>query len=428
MTWGSVACFAVLACILLSMIRKGADPVSPARVFGAIWTLALGLVQLKLSALQRDWEIESWLLLLIGIGAYLVGAFCMYVLNVDKPLQPISAMRTMLRTTELDDRKLFRLICISVLVYGVSYVVIYAVKGFLPVFVVGTKISRVDFYVFGFGVLINSTAFIIFFTVLYAVLVRGRKAQKLLLAFLATISLGSYFLLLQRFQVIMSVVLCFVLLYYATTYVRLRTALLPFALGAGVFYWISSLRFSNVVATFLYSTSKMRFTKTYAMLTEPYMYVVMNLENFANAAARLEQHTYGYFSLDFIVAFFGLKYPLQDYFVIDRFPFLFSSYNTYTAFWWFYEDFGIPGLAIIPFLLGTGTAWVYYKMRRAPSIPNVTAYGMMIFTSSISFFVFPIAFLWFEYNALALYLILRWTLKPRREPAGEVPMPETANA
>jgi oligosaccharide repeat unit polymerase len=410
MTWGSLVCFAVLAGILLSMIRKGADPISPARVFGAVWSLALGLVQLKLSAFQREWHVESWLLLLTGIGAYLVGAFCMYVLNVDKPLQPLPAMRTILRKTEVNEQRLFRLICLSVLIYGISYIAIYAVKGFLPVFIVGTKISRVDFYVFGFGVLINSTAFIIFFTLLYTLLVSGKRFKKMLLIFLAAIALGSYFLLLQRFQVIMAVVLCVVLLYYATTHVRLRTAFVPFALAASVFYWISSLRFSNVVATFLYSTSKMRFPKTYAMLTEPYMYVVMNLENFANAAAKLEHHTFGYFSLDFVVAFFGLKYPLQDYFMLDRMPFLFSSYNTYTALWWFYYDFGVPGIAIIPFLLGTGTAWVYYRMRRAPSIGVVTAYGMLIFTSAISFFVFPMAFLWFEYNALALYLILRWTL------------------
>jgi hypothetical protein len=31
----------------------------------------------------------------------------------------------------------------------------------------------------------------------------------------------------------------------------------------------------------------------------------------------------------------------------------------------------------------------------------------------ISYFNFPIAFLWFEYNVLALYWLLRWTIVPR---------------
>ena len=143
----------------------------------------------------------------------------------------------------------------------------------------------------------------------------------------------------------------------------------------------------------------------------------MNLENFARAVNRLEYHTFGYFTFDFVTAIAGLKYWISDYFGVDRMPYLISGYNTYTAFWSFYRDFGIIGLVLIPLLLGFGISMMYYRMRRKPSIKSVTAYGVMVFVMVISFFNFPISFLWFEYNVLALYWLLRWTMPKKEEEA-----------
>lgn len=413
MSWISWVSFGICIGIILSMIRRDADLLSPARVFGFVWSLAIGLTELKLSRFQTEWNAQSWILLLLGLGSFLVGVFITYVLNVGRHVVPIDTMRRELRHAQVYEERLFKAIWISVIVYGVSYLVIYAVKGFLPVFVVGTKISRVDFYVFGFGVLINSTAYIIYFTLLYHFLVPGNKRRKRILTALTILAVGSYFLLLQRFQIVMAAMICFTLLYYATHRIRLKTALPLFLAVAGFFYWIASLRLGSLVATYTYYAAKMTFSKTFALLTEPYMYMVMNLENFARAVNRLDHFTYGYFTFDFIGAAAGLKYWLSDYFGIDRLPYLVSGYNTYTAFWSFYRDFGVPGLVLIPFILGLSIGLVYYRMRRQPSIKNVTAYGVLVFVMFISYFNFPIAFLWFEYNALALYALLRWTIVPR---------------
>jgi oligosaccharide repeat unit polymerase len=158
----------------------------------------------------------------------------------------------------------------------------------------------------------------------------------------------------------------------------------------------------------------MKFSTAYAFLTEPYMYMVMNLENFVRAVSRLDHHTYGYFTFDFLVSATGLEKWLGQYFAIDRMPYLNSGYNTYSAFWDFYRDFGGAGLALIPFVLGLGISLLYYRMRSIPTIRNVTAYGVMVFVMLISFFVFPVSFLWFLYNMLALYWGLRWALKQRK--------------
>jgi oligosaccharide repeat unit polymerase len=416
----SLTGFAICIILALTLFKRGSDPLSPTRLFAFIWSFSIALTDLKFSKLQHDWSMESWFLLAIGVGGFLVGSFVGYVLHLDVKLLPVTTMRQILRREKVNGRLLFRLIVVSVLVYTISYAVIYIVKGFLPIFVVGTKVSRMDFYVFGFGVLINATAFILFFTVLYLLYVPGEKLKKGILVFLALCAFGSYTLLLQRFQVLMGAMLMCTLLYYTSNVLRVRTALIGSAFVAGFFYFIMSLRLGKLVGSYYYHISKMTFPREYAQMTEPYMYVVMNLENFARASTLLDYHTYGYFSLDFVTALSGLKYWVLEYFKFDRMPYLDSNYNTYTALFWFYNDFGVFGLGLIPWILGFASAILYYRMRSNPSLRRVTAYGVLVFVDIISFFNFPIGFLWFQFNLLILYLFLKWTLMPRAGSLEEV--------
>ncbi|MGA9117261.1 MAG: O-antigen polymerase [Bacteroidota bacterium] len=423
----SLICGAVCAALALTLLRRGTDPLSPGRFFAFIWSAAVGLTSLKLSALQHEWAAESWVLLLAGIGAFLGGTFVAWVLNLKTPLLSLGAMRAALREQEVHEGRLFALVTAGVAVYVTAYALNTMIRGWLPIFVVGSNISRVEFNVSGLTLFLYSAAFILFFTVVYHVTVRGRRGRKAVLGFLAFLTLGSYVLMLQRYQIILAAVVCFVFLYYTTRAVRWRTLLPLAAVVGGFFYGIASLRLGKLVATYTYSISKMRFPKEYAFLTEPYMYVVMNLENFATAVRKADHLTWGYFTFDFVTALAGLKYWAMDYFAVDRSPHLTSSYNTYTAFWWFYSDFGTAGLVLIPFVLGLGIGLLYYRMRSRPGIGSVAAYGAAVFVMFISYFNFPVSFLWFEYNLLAMYLFLRWTLvrksppSPAGLPAGLVP-------
>ncbi|MCX6120430.1 MAG: O-antigen ligase [Ignavibacteriales bacterium] len=414
MSWISWICFGICLGIIFLAIRRHADPFSPARIFGFVWSFSIALTELKFSAFQHSWTLESWILLLTAIIAFLIGTFIAYVLNLQKELIPLNTMRNLLSEEKINESRLFWLICLSVAVYSFSYIVSLSVKGWLPIFVVGSKISRVDFNISGLTLFLFSASFIIFFTIIYILMVKGNKAKKNILVVLSLITVGSYVLLLQRYQIIMAGVICFVLLYYASHYIRPKTVIILFTVVTAFFYWIMSLRLGNLLMIYMYRVSKMNFSKDYAFLTEPYMYVVMNLENFARSVNLLEYHTYGYFTFDFITAISGLKYWIIDYFNLSRMPYLTSSYNTYTAFWWFYSDFGVIGLASIPFILGFSSGLIYYRMRSKPSIKNVTAYGLMIFVMFITYFNFPISFLWFEYNLLVIYLFLRWTIIPQK--------------
>ncbi len=409
----SVICFGICIAIFLSVFRQKADLLSPARLFGFIWCLSIGLAELKFSALQHSWSPESWVLLLTGVGAFLIGTFVAYVLNFQTEILSLGEIRNRLKHERVEEGRLFWLIIASFIIYASAYYANYRVRGWLPVDVIGTAISRVDFNVSGLTLWLYTATFILFFVMLYFLLVRGSRGKKVILAVIFAVTVGSFFLLLMRYPIIMAIVIGFTVLYYSTRYIRLQTALPLFLAVTGFFFWISSLRFTTVVSTYLYSVSKMKFPKEYAFLTEPYMYVVTNLENFARSVDKADYHTFGYFTLDFVTAIAGLKYWALEYFQFSRTPYLTSNYNTYTAFWWFYSDFGAIGLALIPLCLGFGTGLLYYRMRTEPSIKNITAYAVAVFCMFISYFNFPFAFLWFVLNLLALYLFMRWTLVPR---------------
>lgn len=415
MNWISWVCFGICSGIILSCFRRGADFLSPARVFGFIWSLAIGLTDLKFSALQHEWNFDSWILLLIAVTAFLLGTFIAYVLNLNKKIIPIPIMRQLLKRERVHETRLFWLICLSVVVYGAAYIVNFLLKGWLPISTVGTAKSRVEFNVTGLTMLIYSVSFIIFFILLYYLKAEGKKSRKVFLSIILPIVMGSFVLFVSRYHIILVVFICIPLFYYSTKYINLKTGLTLFVGVTAFFYWISSIRLSNVITTYLYTVSKMKFPKEYAIFTEPYMYLAMNLENFARSVNRLDYHTYGYFTFDFITSLTGLKYWVVEYFNIDRMPFLFSGYNTYTAFWWFYCDYGVIGLALIPWVLGFSTGLLYYRMRSMPGIKNITAYGVMVFVMFISYFNFPISFLWFEYILLVIYLFLRWTIIPIEE-------------
>jgi len=413
MTLVSLIGFGICVGIILSIFRHGADPLSPARIFGFVWSLSIALTELKLSALQHEWNAISWILLLTPILAFLVGLFIPYVLHLDKNLVPIQTMREILKEEQVHEERLFWLICASAAVYGISYLVNYLLRGWLPIDTVGTNISRLDFNVSGVTLFLYTATFTIYFVLIYFVLVEANRRRKAILVITVLSIAISFSLLIIRYPIIMACVMCVTLLFYASNKIRLATATAFVVVVTAFFYWISSLRLSHLVSTYLHTVSKMKVPKQYAFFTEPYMYLVMNLENFARSVNRLDYHTYGYFTFEQVTAVTGLKYWVYDYFHLDRSPYIISGYNTYTAFWWFYIDFGVIGLTLIPLLIGYGIALLYYRMRIVPTIRSVTAYGVSVFVIVISYFNFPISYLWVTYNILAMYFFLKWTIVPR---------------
>lgn len=406
--WISFLCFGVFVVLLFSMFKKGTDVFSPARLFSLVWSFAIGLTDLKLSRYQIQWSFFSWIMLLISLFSVLTGMFVVYVINFEKPLNKIGSIRYSIINSKINSAVLLRYTMFLFLGYLISYIVSYLVIGFLPFFTKYPGLARNDWGIFGFGLFIQAFPAIVYFVILYYVLVKENVKKKLVLATILLATFITYAFLLQRYYLVFAILLSAVSLYYSSNLLRLKNVLILFAVIVSIVYSMTFIRLSGTIVNYLYYLSDMRYSVKYAFFTEPYMYVVMNLENFANAVMNLENFSYGTFSFDFIFALTGVKHNLIEYMHLSDFPnLLTNNYNTYTMFFIYYRDFGVLGLGIVPFLLGILFSGSYYKMRTNPSINTVSVYAVVVFVIIFSFFVPIISFLHFVFNFLVIFVVTK---------------------
>jgi oligosaccharide repeat unit polymerase len=394
--------------IVLSSLRRGTDVFSPGRVFGFVWAFSIGLADLKLSGLQSEWTPFSWTLLLVGVSSFLLGVFVVYVLRARDSQFPISSVRDTFRTyAGLREGSFFWIILAVFVAYVIAYSTNVLMKGDIPWFSRNPARVRVGYGVFALGLINHAAPSIMLFVVQYLFLVSGHRWKKAVLCLVFVLSGGSYFLLLHRFDLAIWAVVSLVFLYYTTWHVRWRTVLAMLIVFAGLLAWMQSVRLLGHIQNYLFLMSKMKIGFEYAAFTEPYMYIVTNLENFARAVEKLESHTYGYFTFNALMSLTGLKHWLADYFVIEETPYLNSGYNTYSFLWTYYRDFGTVGLFLLPFLLGTLISWLYYTMRRQPSFVLISLYAMAVFVMVISFFHHAPSLLHFVFNVGLVYAVSR---------------------
>ncbi len=416
MSWISITCFVLNLFIILSCFRKDADVLSPARVFGFVWTLAIGLTDLKLSRLQHEWSLYSWLLTLLGIGAFFIGLFVVYTMNMNQPLLPVREVRRRILEEvqeRLDVSRLFWITIFIFVAYCLAFLAEVAIEGHVPIFSPRIEKARVEFGVFGLHLIVNSMVTIMIVVVEYFLLIRRQQRRKFFLGAVFFLTAMSFFLLLQRYNYVVWAVMALGLTYYLSRHLKFRTVLIAGGVFFGFLSIIQTIRLSQYLQKYIYWVSQMKYSETYAAFTEPYMYIVMNLENFARAMEKLQYHTYGYFTADFLLALTGLKHWLEKYFHIVRLPYLVSGYNTFTFDWWYYYDFGIPGLAVFPFLLGIAITFLYYRMRREPTLLSVIYYSMGLVLMAISFMMNPLTRLDFVVNIFLLWVIHAFLIQKR---------------
>lgn len=407
----SIISFIICILVLLSAFRPYADVFSPGRLFTFIWALAIGLTNLKFSGFQHEWSTEIWIQVLIGPLAFLIGVLLIYAINLDKEIYSITALRSEKNLYDINKNKLYLAVIVLFLLFLFAYVVIYIKAGGVTLFSDNPGKTRREFTMFGIGLFLHNVLLIVFFTTVYYLVEKENKVKRRILLFTSVSSLVLYGITLQRYQIFITLFLVIVLLYYHTYKIKFRFIFLFTVVVVIFFFIVSSFRAGEILFYVLYRISKMKFSPDYAVFTEPYMYVVMNLENYARSIAKNEFFTLGYYTFDFVTALGGIKHWISDYFNLVETPYLVSIYNTYSAFWNFYRDFGLVGIFFIPFLGGVAFSSLYYSFRKQPTLLKIGIYSMFLFAVIFSFFNSIIGFLWFVYNLFVLALIFKFINK-----------------
>ncbi len=123
-----------------------------------------------------------------------------------------------------------------------------------------------------------------------------------------------------------------------------------------------------------------------AVIAAPYHYAAGNFPAFSKAIEDVHRLTYG--KRVFYVAFklaqkVGLVRNLNTWVTYDFYDIPIPS-NTFTHLLVFYQDFGTPGVVVIPFLLGALQSWLY---RRQPTLFSVGMSAIFAVVNCFSVFI-----------------------------------------
>ncbi len=370
--------------------KEAENPVELRALFTLAWAGGMGIACLKLSRLQSDWQIVTWLcffLIYTGFGiGYEWGHKTYRDIRKEAGKNDIQAGRLFLCITGL---ALASLLCF----------IFEAVKvGFIPLFAKEPH-AYSYFHVSGVHYFTISCILIPAITVLYLKVSKTTEMKRKIVLMAANLeAVAIPVLCVSRFQLLFAVGFAMVTYIIVNRTIRLRTLGIILAVLIPVYVILTVFRHHDV--TYLNGIFEMKYEKMPIFITQPYMYVANNFENFNCMAEQLEKHSFGVRMLFPVFALTGLKFV---------FPQLTSTavyltkpeLTTLTMFYDAYYDFGIPGVFVFAVLIGGVAGKV---MRIAGGSENPVAYlfyGQMAIYLGLAFFT-----TWFSNPTTWFWLIL----------------------
>lgn len=364
-------------------------------LFSLFWVGGQGLACLKLSRLQTDWANMTWICLALAlIGFWLVfGALVqLYGTGHDNYGR--------WRSYTGNPKPVFHMICAVTVISLAAFLFEAVTLGYVPLLVRGVPHAYSEFHLTGIHYLTVSCVLIPSLCVLFFHMARGRGSERKAVAVIAmaVISLLIPILCVSRFQFVFAVLLAMF------TYITLQKSFNPLLL-LGLFvvlvpvYLVLTLARSHDVE-YLNGIFEMKHANMPIFITQPYMYIANNYENFNCLVEALPEYALGMRSLFPLWALTGLKFifpQLVNYPIyVDK-----KELTTLTLFYDSYYDFGVIGVLVFSCLLGLLAYLLVVKLREMRNPMGYLLYAQIGAYLMLSFFT-----TWFSNTTTWFYLIL----------------------
>lgn len=376
--------------------------------------LALGLIggegvaRFRLSRLSTDWTMETWLsfylfYLIFDLSAQLAEQVRVARAEEEKLAEMMDGKcghgRTAVGEGIESDLRFFRYAILGLL--GISWTAFFFEArrlGFVPLFTVDTPHAYSYFHVKGVHYFTTLAVLTPSVAMLY---LSARRKQGLrpdvlaLLGLLLPVLLT--ILMVSRFQFMISVILAvFVALLSGRRY-KLWQLLLLLVLMIAAYVFITIERAHSV--EYLNGIFEMKDPSTPIFITQPYMYIANNYDNFNVMTRELTMHAHGLRMLYPFVTLSGLKFFVPS--LAQGFP-LFVTKEELTTVTMLYDawyDFGLAGIVLFAVVLGLVSGAVAHAHRKDQNPFSALLYAQLAFYYLVSFFT-----TWFSNPATWFYL------------------------
>ena len=405
-----------------------------------------GIARFQLSRLSTDWTLETWLsfylfYLIFDLSAQLAdhagtirsarsgddadrSASCS---GVPDPLPSTASLevrevgvvpgRSATGEGAGPDLRFFRYAILGLL--GISWgAFLFEARrlGFVPLFTVDTPHAYSYFHVKGVHYFTTLAVLTPAVSMLYLAARRTHGLRPDVLALLGLLlPIILTILMVSRFQVMISVILAvFVALLSGRRY-KLWQLLLLLALMIAAYVFITIERAHSV--EYLNGIFEMKDPSTPIFITQPYMYIANNYDNFNVMTRELTVHAHGLRMLYPFVTLSGIKFLIPS--LAQGFP-LFVTKEELTTVTMLYDawyDFGLIGIAVFALVLGLVSGRVTRTCRKDQNPFSVLLYAQLAFYYLVSFFTtwFSNPATWFYLGiSFLLYLAYACTVRKRR--------------
>ncbi|WP_330392301.1 O-antigen polymerase [Hespellia stercorisuis] len=358
------------------------------------WIGGQGIACLQLSKLQTDWERETWLCFFLVYLCFSVGYD---FLEKKGKHAPVKSELVITRSGQQARRVEW---CIGVLVACsvICFAVEAAVVGFIPLFS-DMPHAYSYFHISGVHYFTISCILIPGLSVIYGRMTETfTKKDAVLLLICNFTAVAIPILCVSRFQLLFAV--GFAVVVYVIIYEKITWKMIVgfFAVMIPVYVLLTFARHHDV--SYLNGIFEMKNAKIPIFVTQPYIYVANNFENFNCMVKELSAHTMGLRMLFPAFALTGMKFVFPQ---LVNFPIFITKteLTTVTMFYDMYYDFGVIGMAVVPLILGGVAAKVTGVIHSSRNPVSFLYYGQLAIYLGLSFFT-----TWFSNPTTWFWLIL----------------------
>lgn len=393
--------------IYLLQYQKTKNLVDLKGLFTLAWVGGQGIACLQLSKLQTDWQWMTWacfFLIYIGFGiGYGKNHYCMTEETEELEKDSVYAKRLLI------------CICGLAMVSVACFVLEAVVGGFIPLF--SDKPHAYSyFHVSGVHYFTISCILIPAITVLYWKMCEGwKKSVIVLLLVCNVIAIAIPVLCVSRFQLLFAVGFAVVTYVMVNKGIKLRTILILLCIMVPVYVLLTVARNHDV--EYLNGIFEMKNSQMPIFVTQPYIYVANNFENFNCMVVQLTEHTHGLKMLFPVFALTGLKFIYPH---LVSFPAYITKteLTTLTMFYDAYYDFGIWGVFFFALVIGLASRMLLKLMDKVKNPVMYLFYGQLAIYLGLAFFTTwfsnPTTWFWFALTTM-MFIFVGFKKKENRK-------------
>lgn len=379
----------LLAVVIYILQYKRTDSLVDMKgLFSLAWIGGQGLACLQLSKLQTDWHVMTWFVFYLAYFGFSVG----YMETGTVPHHG-----EIVRKQKQADR-LFICVCGLAAVSWICFFLEYFVVGFIPLF--SDKPHAYSyFHVSGVHYFTISCILVPAITVLWRQTKETAfRKQYVILAAANLTAAAIPVLCVSRFQLLFAV--GFAVVIYILTNRKLNWKILILLLLLLIPAYIGLTVARNHDVAYLNGIFEMKNSRMPIFITQPYIYVANNFENFNCLVGQITGHTYGIRMLFPVFALTGLKFVfphLTDSPIYITKPEL----TTLTVFYDAYYDFGAAGVLLFSAVLGFAAKKIRNRTAGCGNPVICLFYGQIAIYLGLSFFT-----TWFSNPTTWFWLVL----------------------